>query len=136
MVSFRASQLGLEQIKNARQERGWNCYDPDWLSAASHIIDPSDKWRCGENIYAIGISRSTLGRFQYGTRSIRSKSFIAYSQALGLDWRHIIEPVCRHLQVGILSNKDSSQIIIHDIYTTASKLTQLPLKTNLDLYSQ
>ena len=87
MPTFRASTPGLARIKQARQERGWNVDDPNWLEEASRVLGIN--WEAAGYL-AEGISEGTWRRFLAGKRAINAEAFRAYSEVLGLNWQEII----------------------------------------------
>ena len=87
MPTFRASTPGLARIRQARQERGWNVDDPNWLEEASRVLGIN--WEAAGYL-AEGISEGTWRRFLAGRRPINAEAFRAYSEVLGLNWQEII----------------------------------------------
>lgn len=90
MPTLKASQGGLAQIKQARKEKGWTVYDPQWLEAASQILGVS--WE-ESGFFANGISEGTWKRFLAGKQPINCDAFKAYCQVLGLDWQAVVERI-------------------------------------------
>jgi WD40 repeat protein len=88
--TLKASQNGLAQIKQARNEKGWTVYDPRWLEAASQILGVS--WE-ESGFLAEGISEGTWRRFLAGKHPINCFAFKAYCQVLGLDWQAVVERI-------------------------------------------
>ena len=92
MASRKASQQGLEKIRDARKtgEKEWKWYGDDRpLFEASKILEPNKTW--GETgIYAYGVSQPTWKKFLLG-KPIRSKTFNAFCQALELNPDEIAE---------------------------------------------
>jgi DNA-binding Xre family transcriptional regulator len=104
MPSSSASEYGKKNIKNAIVAKGWTSNDLRWLIAASKYLDvePSRDWDayltwnsdlleaelC--HIVAQGISKATWKRFLNGS-PVRTDTFKACCQALGLDWQDIVE---------------------------------------------
>jgi transcriptional regulator with XRE-family HTH domain len=88
--TLKASQNGLAQIKQARKEKGWTVYDPQWLEAASQILGVS--WE-ESGFLAEGISEGTWKRFLAGKQPINCDAFKAYCQVLGLDWQAVVERI-------------------------------------------
>lgn len=69
-ISYQASNLGLQEIDNARLALGWNKTDDRWLDAAE-------------------VSRSTLNRFLNGQK-IKHETFVNICKAVGIEnWRRI-----------------------------------------------
>jgi len=90
MTTFKASTQGLERIRQARRERGWNVDDHSWLEEASKVLGTD--WEA-VGYLAHGISEGTWKRFLAGTRPITAEAFRAYSQVLGLNWQEISDRV-------------------------------------------
>ncbi len=88
MATLKASQQGLEHIKQARCEKGWATSDFRWIEAASEILGSS--W-VRDGVLAVGISEGTWKRFLAGKYPINAEAFEAYCQVLGLDWEAVIE---------------------------------------------
>ncbi|NJR53042.1 MAG: AAA family ATPase, partial [Leptolyngbyaceae cyanobacterium CSU_1_3] len=88
MATLRASQQGLEHIKQARCEKGWATIDFRWIEAASEILGTS--W-VRDGVLAIGISEGTWKRFLAGKYPINAEAFKAYCQVLGLNWQEVVE---------------------------------------------
>jgi WD40 repeat protein len=69
-TSYQASNLGLQEIDNARLALGWNKTDDRWLEAAD-------------------VSRSTLNRFLDGQK-VKHETFVNICKAVGIEnWRRI-----------------------------------------------
>ena len=88
MATLKASQQGLEHIKQARCEKGWATSDFRWIEAASEILGTS--WVL-DGVLAIGISEGTWKRFLAGKYPINAEAFKAYCQVLGLNWEEVVE---------------------------------------------
>jgi transcriptional regulator with XRE-family HTH domain len=88
--TLKASQPGLARIKQARKEKGWTVYDPQWLEAASQILGVS--WE-DSGLFADGISEGTWKRFLAGKQPINCDAFKAYCRVLGLDWQAVVERI-------------------------------------------
>lgn len=89
MATLKASNQGLESIKQARKAKGWTVYDPRWLEEASRVLGVS--WQEYE-VLAEGISEGTWKRFLAGT-PITTNAFKAYCQVLGLNWEVVVDRV-------------------------------------------
>jgi DNA-binding Xre family transcriptional regulator len=85
MASREASKEGKELINKQRKQKGWKFKDERWAIAAGKILLPNLDWeqQSKENAF-IGVSESTIGRFQRG-KPIRPDNFNALCQALSLD---------------------------------------------------
>jgi hypothetical protein len=69
-TSYQASNLGLQEIDNARLAQGWNKTDDRWLEAAD-------------------VSRATLNRFLQGQK-VKHETFVNICKAVGIEnWRRI-----------------------------------------------
>lgn len=93
MPTLKASQWGLTQIKQARNEKGWSWSlddDDTCLLEASRILEPDKPWYSG-GPYANGLSQGTWKRFLAGKQPITAYAFKAYCQVLGLNWEDIVE---------------------------------------------
>jgi len=90
MTTLKASTQGVERIRQARRERGWNVDDHSWLEEASRVLGTD--WEA-VGYLAHGISEGTWKRFLAGTRPITAEAFRAYSQVLGLNWQEISDRV-------------------------------------------
>ncbi|XGV95812.1 MAG: pentapeptide repeat-containing protein [Leptolyngbya sp. BL-A-14] len=94
MAELKASKQGLKQIQQARNRKGWTVEDRRWLAEASKILEPNRDWEVeGGDYYAIGVSSGTWKAFLYnrGKKGIRTETFKAYCQILGIDWEEVIE---------------------------------------------
>ncbi len=83
-----ASTAGLNKIKQARKEKGWNINDSRWLEYASEVLGVFYQ---KEGKLASGISYGTWKRFLSGKYLINDRAFQAYCQVLGLEWQNVIE---------------------------------------------
>jgi DNA-binding Xre family transcriptional regulator len=104
MASFKPSEYGMQQIKQAIKNMGWSTTDPRWLILVSkHLDSDSSKnwddylnWKPedleAEISYLVtqGISLTTWKRFIKGSQ-IRSSTFEACCKALGLNWQEIVD---------------------------------------------
>lgn len=94
MPSLQLPAAALDTIKHARRIKGWRIEDPQWLIAASQIVEPTTNWsspnHADNQIYAPGVSLSTWKRFLRGN-SINSEIFKAFCQVLELDWQPFVE---------------------------------------------
>ncbi|MTJ09821.1 MULTISPECIES: ATP-binding protein [unclassified Anabaena] len=91
-MTLKASEQGKQIIKTRRETLGWTYNDPQWLKAASQILDPDwpeDLFFDGK--YPNGISEGTLKRFQGGKKPIDSQVFKIYCHVLNLPWEDIAE---------------------------------------------
>jgi hypothetical protein len=88
--TLKASTLGLERIKYARQQKERVIEDPQWLLEASKVLEPNIDWEARE-YFADGATLTTFRRFLYGTKPIKAPTFKAYCQILGLNWEEIVE---------------------------------------------
>jgi WD40 repeat protein/transcriptional regulator with XRE-family HTH domain len=88
MPTLKASTQGIARIKQARKEKGWTVYDPQWLEAASQVLGVS--WE-DSGFLAEGISEGTWKRFLAGKQAINCEAFKAYCQVLELDWQEVVE---------------------------------------------
>lgn len=93
MPSMRASLKGLIRVKQAIAEKEWPVRDDRWLVAASERLDPEGNWQV-DGPYAYGCSLQTWERFLQRT-PIRDRSFIAFSQVLGLSPGEVAESVSK-----------------------------------------
>jgi energy-coupling factor transporter ATP-binding protein EcfA2 len=93
MPELKASEAGLERIKQARNKKGWIVEDSRWLVAASKILEPDQDWQPENDPYAYGISVGTWKAFLYNTRKkgITSDVFKAFCQVLEIPWAEVIE---------------------------------------------
>ncbi|OZH53598.1 hypothetical protein AFK68_16570 [Hydrocoleum sp. CS-953] len=97
-MGFKADRQGVEKIRQAMQEKGWQ-WDASTNDAplieASKILEPNEqKWPReyqGKIIYAQGCSNENWQRFLKGI-SIGNEAFKAFCQALELDWENIVDP--------------------------------------------
>ena len=89
MVSLRASQQGLTQIKQAIARKGWQVGSDRWLVAASKVLEPQSDWH-ESGPYAYGCSSQTWERFLQRT-AIRERSFVAFCQVLSINPEDVIE---------------------------------------------
>lgn len=87
MTTLKASQQGLQQIKQARSEKGWAVSDFRWIESASEILGTS--WE-KHGFFAEGISEGTWKRFLAGKSRINAEAFKAYCQVLGLNWEEVV----------------------------------------------
>jgi DNA-binding Xre family transcriptional regulator len=104
MASSSTSEYGKQQIKGAIVAKEWTSNDLRWLILASKYLapDPSRDWDAYLDwnsdlleaelcqIVAQGISQATWKRFLNGSH-VRTDTFKACCQALGLDWQDIVE---------------------------------------------
>ncbi|KST65396.1 AAA-like domain-containing protein [Mastigocoleus testarum] len=90
MLTLKASPKGLAKIKKAREKKGWTIENPQWLVAASKLLQPEIKWE-EFGPYADGVSRATFKRFLQGKEYIKLDAFKAFCQVLGLDWEEVTE---------------------------------------------
>ena len=90
MPYLKASDQGLEKIKQARNEKGWIVENRRWLVEASQVLEPNRNWELEEQC-ATGISEGTWRAFLYNTRKegISTEVFKAYCKVLGLEWEEI-----------------------------------------------
>ena len=92
MPYLKASERGLEKIKQARNEKGWTVDDPQWLVEASKVLKPNLDWPIG-GPFANDISEGTWRAFLYNSRKkgINTNVFKAYCKVLELEWEEIKE---------------------------------------------
>ncbi|MEM9907532.1 MAG: NB-ARC domain-containing protein [Cyanobacteria bacterium P01_D01_bin.44] len=83
MVSLKASQPGLTQIRQAIAQKGWKIGSARWLVEASKVVEPQNDWQ-ESGPYAYGCSAQTWERFLQGI-AIRDRSFIAFCQVLAIN---------------------------------------------------
>jgi hypothetical protein len=89
--TLKASESGKEVIAQARIHRGWKTSGDDRpLQAASQTLDATINWKQVE-YFAANISFSTWSRFLIGRKRIRYEAFIAFCQALDLNWEEIVD---------------------------------------------
>lgn len=88
MRTLKASPEGLRKIKEARKEKGWAIDDLRWLDEISKYLPP-EKNRKGDVPGEISVG--TWKRFLYRTRAIKEDNFRACCQALGLNWKEIVD---------------------------------------------
>jgi WD40 repeat protein len=108
VTTLKASQQGLQQIKQARSEKGWAVSDFRWIESASEILGTS--WE-KHGFFAEGISEGTWKRFLAGKSRINAEAFKAYCQVLGLNWEEVVatdEGINVTDQDSILDPNDSS----------------------------
>jgi hypothetical protein len=93
MPELKASEAGLEIIKQARNTKGWTVEDSRWLLEASKILEPDRDWPPESDFYADGISAGTWKAFLYNTRrkGVTSNVFKAFCQVLEIPWDEVIE---------------------------------------------
>ncbi|PSB57870.1 NB-ARC domain-containing protein [Chamaesiphon polymorphus] len=92
MSSLKADPAQLHRIKQARINRGWTIDNPQWLIEASKILEPDRDW---DKEVKFETSIGSWKRFLQG-EAIKSQTFKAFCQVLGLDWQEIIaktEPI-------------------------------------------
>ncbi|MCC5664359.1 ATP-binding protein [Nostoc sp. CHAB 5784] len=89
MPSLKLSLIGLQIVKQARQEKGWTIDNPRWLEEASQILEPARDWENAE-VFAAGISLPTWKRFLQGN-AIDASVFKAFCQVLSLNWQDLLE---------------------------------------------
>lgn len=90
MATLKASQQGLEKIKQARSKKGWSVDDFRWIESASEVLGVC--WK-EDGILAVGISEGTWKRFLAGKYPINAEAFKAYCQVLGLSWEEVVEKI-------------------------------------------
>jgi hypothetical protein len=91
-MRVKASELGLDRIRQARQEKGWDWnidYEDTPLVEASKLLD--EDWQ-PENAYPKGISGSTWRRFLEGKERIDIIAFKAFCQVIGVNWDEVVDP--------------------------------------------
>jgi WD40 repeat protein len=86
MSSLKADPAQLHRIKQARIDRGWAIDNPKWLIAASNILAPSKNWDKQEKF---AVSIRPWKNFLKG-EAIKTETFKAFCQVLGLDWQEIV----------------------------------------------
>ncbi|MBE9114868.1 hypothetical protein IQ249_03055 [Lusitaniella coriacea LEGE 07157] len=127
-----ASKEGLDNIKQARESKGWTVEDDRWLKEASKILNPA--WQKEQNDqeveYEKGISGGTWRRFLYRTNPINAKAFKAYCKVLALDWRKVVYNENAHNQVIIQENieqvlRERANISKEKLFGIEKYLTQL-----------
>ncbi|NJL56856.1 hypothetical protein HC928_18170 [bacterium] len=88
METLKASQQGLQKIRQARLSKGWTVDDFRWVDLASRALGVT--WEESGQL-APGISEGTWKRFLAGKQAIKADAFRAYCQVLDLDWQDLIE---------------------------------------------
>ncbi|MCU0570174.1 MAG: NB-ARC domain-containing protein [Oculatellaceae cyanobacterium Prado106] len=94
MNSTQLSASGKQRVQQARRQKGWKVDDPRWLREASKILQPDRDWDAETYFFAIG--HETWRRFLLGKRPIRSETFQAFCQVLGLPWQEMIQGRSQH----------------------------------------
>jgi hypothetical protein len=94
-LTLQLSDEGRQKIKQARLLNNWKADDEEWLRAASRRLDPGKDWDAiwKENPYHFRPSEATLRQFRR-KRSIRRESFIAFCEAVGVDWQQVADLDC------------------------------------------
>jgi hypothetical protein len=91
-MRVKASELGLDRIRQARKEKGWDWnvdYEDSPLVEASKLLD--EDWQPG-NAYPEGISGSTWRRFLEGKERIDIIAFKAFCQVIEVNWDEVVDP--------------------------------------------
>lgn len=93
-MRVKASELGLDRIRQARKAKGWDWnvdyhYEDTPLVEASKLLD--EDWQPG-NAYPKGISGSTWRRFLEGKERIDIIAFKAFCQVIGVNWDEVVDP--------------------------------------------
>lgn len=88
MRTLKASAQGVKKIKEAREEKGWTIDDLRWLDEVKKYLPPEKN---GRKEIPGEISIGTWKRFYYATKPIKLDSFRACCEALGLNWKEILE---------------------------------------------
>ncbi|MEG4036384.1 ATP-binding protein [Microcoleus sp. S36b_A4] len=90
-MRLKASEQGLDRIRQARKEKKWD-WNTDYaetpLVEASQLLDR--EWQPGED-YPKGISGVTWRRFLEGKNRIEALAFKAFCEALGLNWQEVVD---------------------------------------------
>jgi WD40 repeat protein len=89
MPSLQATPDQLQRIRQARIEIGWPIDDPQWLVAASKILDPDPKWDTWDGTTKLAVSIGTWKRFLAG-KPIRPAPYKAFCQILAIPWQETI----------------------------------------------
>jgi WD40 repeat protein len=89
MSSLQATPDQLQRIRQARIEIGWPIDDPQWLIAASKILEPDQKWDNWDETIKLAVSIGTWKRFLAG-KPIRPEPYKAFCQILDIPWQETI----------------------------------------------
>ncbi|HBB32601.1 MAG TPA: hypothetical protein DDZ80_31560 [Cyanobacteria bacterium UBA8803] len=125
MPTLKASRLGIIQIKQARNEKGWSWSldeDDTCLVEASQVLEPHKTWYPG-GPYANGISQGTWKRFLAGRQPISAVAFKAYCQVLGLNWEEVVDR--RNSKIANTRQDWGEAIDTSIFYGRTAELTQL-----------
>ena len=91
-ITFKASPEGLAKIDYARRMKGWKATSLAWCGLAC-------------------VSVSTLKRFRRRTL-IRQESFVAICEAVGVDWREVVDPESLGNQNSLAHASDNQLILV------------------------
>ncbi len=86
MSSLQATPKQIQRIRQARIEIGWPIEDPQWLVAASKILEPDPKW---DETIKLKVSIGTWKRF-LARKPIRPTPYKAFCQILDIPWQETI----------------------------------------------